>query len=66
MAVTVFVVEDNEDIGYILEYYLGEEGFDVHLFPTISAFKEVFPAVMPKFFLLDVMLPDGNGIALCN
>jgi len=66
MAIKVFIVEDNEDIGFILESYLSEEGFEVSLFPSVSAFKAVYPSRLPQVFLLDVMLPDGDGIALCN
>ncbi|PTS98774.1 response regulator [Pedobacter sp. HMWF019] len=66
MAIKVFIVEDNEDIGFILESYLSQEGFEVSLFPSVSAFKSVYPSRLPQVFLLDVMLPDGDGIALCN
>lgn len=66
MADTVFIVEDNEDIGYILQYFLEEEGFEVFLFPNVSAFKIALKHQKPDVFLLDVMLPDGNGIDLCK
>lgn len=66
MGNTVFIVEDNEDIGFILDSYLSQEGFKVSLFPSVSAFKAVYPNELPDIFLLDVMLPDGDGITLCN
>jgi DNA-binding response OmpR family regulator len=62
----IYIVEDNEDIGYILDYFLQEEGFNVSLFPTVSAFKIIYNQKLPDLFLLDVMLPDGDGLALCN
>lgn len=62
----IFIVEDNYDIGYILNLFLEEEGFNVSLFPTIAEFKKDYKQSLPDLFLLDVMLPDGNGIELCN
>ena len=62
----IFVVEDNPDIGFILDYYLSEEGFRVNLFPTIAAFSNTFAIETPDIILLDVMLPDGNGLKLCE
>lgn len=63
---SIYVVEDNDDIGFILEYFLREEGFKVKLMTTASAFKQALREELPDIFLLDVMLPDGNGIELCN
>ncbi|MBC8984941.1 response regulator transcription factor [Pedobacter sp. N36a] len=62
----IYVVEDNQDIGFILEYVLTEEGFQVKLLSTAAEFKSAFKLALPDIFLLDVMLPDGNGIALCD
>jgi two-component system phosphate regulon response regulator PhoB len=62
----IFIVEDNEDIGFILDCFLQEEGFGVSLFPTIAQFRLDFNKALPDLFLLDVMLPDGDGLALCN
>lgn len=62
----IYVVEDNQDIGFILEYVLTEEGFQVKLLSTAAEFKSAFQLALPDIFLLDVMLPDGNGIELCD
>ncbi|TDQ11083.1 response regulator transcription factor [Pedobacter metabolipauper] len=65
MKKCIYIVEDNEDIGYILQYYLSEEGFDVHLFETVSAFNKAVNKTLPDLFLLDVRLPDGDGLEVC-
>jgi len=63
---SIFVIEDNEDIGFILDYFLKEEGFKVRLFASAVDFTNAFKYEVPDIFLVDVMLPDGDGIALCN
>lgn len=63
---SIYVVEDNEDIGFVLEYFLSEEGFQVKIMTTAEEFKKTVKETLPDVFLLDVMLPDGNGIELCQ
>lgn len=63
---SIFVIEDNEDIGFILDYFLREEGFRVRLFASAQDFTNAFKEEVPDIFLVDVMLPDGDGISLCN
>lgn len=66
MKPTIYIVEDNEDIGFVLDYHLTEEGFDVRVFHDLSAFYSSYKIELPDLFLLDVMLPDGDGIQLCR
>ena len=60
------LVEDNEAIILGLEYLLEEEGFSCQV---ARSKKEAEKAVLEKSFdliLLDIMLPDGDGYALCR
>ncbi len=66
MKSTIYIVEDNEDIGFVLDYYLTEEGFNVRVFRNLSVFYPSYENELPDLFLLDVMLPDGDGIELCR
>jgi DNA-binding response OmpR family regulator len=68
---TVLVVEDDEEIAYILNFMLTREGFDVivasHGKAAIEmveppAGKEAQPS--PDLILLDIMLPYANGIEI--
>lgn len=61
----IYIIEDNEDIGYVLTFFLKDEGYNVSLFPTVAAFDLAFAKDTPDLFLIDVMLPDGNGINVC-
>lgn len=63
---SIYIVEDNKDIGFILQYFLSDEGFDVELFETVAAFQARLASKAPDLFLLDVMLPDGDGLDVCT
>lgn len=63
---SIYIVEDNKDIGFILQYFLSDEGFDVELFETVADFHARLTTKVPDLFLLDVMLPDGDGLEVCS
>ena len=58
----IYLVEDDSSIRELVEYLLIEQGYVVHSFGTVNSFKESLPAASPNLFILDIMLPDGNGI----
>ncbi|RZL35855.1 MAG: response regulator [Pedobacter sp.] len=62
----IYVVEDNDDIRELVTYLLESEGYGVESFATVKAFERELVKEMPTLFLLDVMLPDGNGITICE
>lgn len=66
MTKLIYVIEDDEDIRFILEYILLEASYQVELFATASAFEKVIDIRHPDLIILDVMLPDGNGIEICR
>ncbi|RZJ20136.1 MAG: response regulator transcription factor [Acinetobacter sp.] len=66
MNKTIYVVEDNDDIRELVEYLLETEGYKVSGFPNATTFKEEIKNTTPDAVVLDIMLPDGNGIEICN
>lgn len=66
MDKTIYVVEDNDDIRELVEYLFEMEGYKVFGFPNATTFKEQIVIAIPDIVVLDVMLPDGNGIDICN
>lgn len=66
MKKTICVLEDNQEILEIISIVLEEENYQVCGFETVSEFLSAFKAQNPALCLLDVMLPDGNGIEVCN
>jgi DNA-binding response OmpR family regulator len=63
---TILVVEDDPDIGALLERGLGAAGFSVSCVDTVDGALRHVAANHPNAILLDVMLPDGNGHDLCR
>jgi DNA-binding response OmpR family regulator len=66
MQQRIFVIEDNEDIGFILDFFLQKEGFKVTLLKNVADFTNAFGLEVPELYLVDVMLPDGDGIGICD
>ncbi|ATP56564.1 response regulator [Pedobacter ginsengisoli] len=66
MTKLIHVVEDDEDIRFIVEYLLTEAGYEVTTSGSAKDFFEKIAIQLPELILLDVMLPDGNGINICR
>jgi two-component system, OmpR family, copper resistance phosphate regulon response regulator CusR len=62
----ILVVEDNPKMARSVEMTLTESGFDVETVDTVSAAKVRAAEQAYDLFLLDLMLPDGDGIELCG
>jgi two-component system phosphate regulon response regulator PhoB len=62
----IHIVEDDEDIRYVVCYILKEMGYQIKISDTIADFKKQTEVYEPELILLDVMLPDGNGLELCT
>lgn len=64
---TVFVVEDDAVIAEGLAYALGQEGYEVLTAADAScALDMIKKQAVFDFCLLDILLPDGNGFAVCE
>ncbi len=61
----VLFIEDEPDLRDILQYNLEREGHQVSLAATGQEGLRLARASMPDLVLLDVMLPDTSGIAVC-
>lgn len=63
----IFVVEDDDGIRELLVFLLQSKNYEVDAFPSIKSFEnKILSGTYPDLFLLDIMLPDGNGIDLAK
>ncbi|PYQ00285.1 MAG: hypothetical protein DMF83_28495, partial [Acidobacteria bacterium] len=58
----VLVVEDERDVADLIRYNLTKEGYDVVVAPTGSDALKQAREVHPDLVLLDIMVPQLNGI----
>jgi two-component system response regulator VanR len=65
MRNSVLVVDDDKEISDLIEIYLKNEGFDVIKAYDAKCALSAIQAQEPSLAILDVMLPDMSGFALC-
>ncbi|MFN2470499.1 MAG: response regulator transcription factor [Gaiellaceae bacterium] len=65
-AHTVLVVEDEESIASFVALYLKNAGYDVHTAATGAEALSKAEATKPSIVVLDLMLPDADGIEVCR
>lgn len=61
----VLVVEDDPGVGKLIQLSLERAGYQIRLAPTIAAARELLQEARPDLVLLDIGLPDGDGLDLC-
>ena len=60
----IFILEDDDNIRKLINYSLISQGFQVQDFSLPSAFWNVIENTIPDLFLLDIMLPEEDGISI--
>ena len=66
MRPVIFVVDEDPAISHLLRRTLEGEGFAVRTFSTAESVLRLAPGLKPSLFLLEMVLPDGDGLALCG
>jgi DNA-binding response OmpR family regulator len=65
-AQTVLVIDDDERLNVLLTEYLGQFGFSVRTAAHPEAGLRAFRSDPPDIVVLDIMLPDMDGLAVCR
>ena len=64
MPILIYVVEDDLNILEIESFALKNSGYEVESFEQASAFFKRLEEKIPDLVLLDIMLPDADGICV--
>lgn len=62
----ILIIEDDTDIANLLRDYLVNEGFKVLLCDNGGNAADCFKAFSPDIIILDIMLPEVDGIEICR
>jgi two-component system OmpR family response regulator len=62
----LLIVDDDRDHRFLVSKLLQENGFRVSLAPDGGAMLRLLDHAAPDLILLDIMLPDEDGLALCR
>ncbi|HEY9678932.1 MAG TPA: ATP-binding protein [Drouetiella sp.] len=61
---TVLIVEDDDQLSQVLSVHVGAEGFSVVKARTLRDARKYMAASRPDVIILDLKLPDGDGLSL--
>ena len=62
----IYLLEDDANIRNFVIYALQNSGFNARGFEKPSEFFSVLPDEMPELLLLDLMLPEEDGLKVLN
>ena len=62
----IYYLEDDRNIRELTVYTLRQAGLEVEGFATDAAFRAACEQRLPDAVLLDLMLPDGDGLQILN
>ncbi|MEO0079209.1 MAG: response regulator, partial [candidate division WOR-3 bacterium] len=66
MPKLIAVVEDESDILELISLHLTKAGFRVETFPDGTGFYRFLDDRVPDLIVLDLMLPDIDGLDICK
>ena len=60
----IYLLEDDDSIRKLVLYGLGSQGFQAKSFALPSEFWRAMDAELPELVLLDIMLPEEDGLSI--
>jgi len=64
--VKILIVDDDVEVTALFEKYLSWEGYEVTALNDSTKVIESALALIPDFFVLDLMMPNPDGFKLCR
>ena len=62
----IFILEDDDSIRKLVVYALESQGFAAEGFATPSEFWDAIKCRLPELLLLDIMLPQEDGLSVLD
>jgi two-component system phosphate regulon response regulator PhoB len=66
LSQTIFVLEDDADISRLVQHHLEAAGFGARVYANPSNVIADAERQPPSLFLLDIMVPGGDGLDVCR
>ncbi len=66
MSQLVFLLEDDADIARLVRHHLEAAGYALRAFSSTANFVAEAQKQRPALFLLDIMVPGGDGLEVCQ
>lgn len=60
------IIDDDEGLQDLFAMGLGDMGYETHAVKNAALARKWLEARAPDLIVLDVMMPDGNGLDLCR
>ena len=64
MAKTILIVEDDPNISELVQMYLEKEGYNTRIASDGGQGLDLFRQLRPDLVLLDIMLPEEDGLSI--
>ena len=66
MSKLIYSIEDDENIGYVINKALTNSGYEVKTFTSSVPFYQELEKQIPDILLLDIMLPGESGLEILS
>ena len=60
----ILIIEDEQQIASLLKDYFEQAGFETHTMQTGAKAVETIKKLVPDAVILDLMLPDTDGLEI--
>ena len=62
----IYIIEDDQSIQKLISYTLKNQGYDIKSFTLPSELEEAMALELPKLIILDIMLPEKDGLTILS